>query len=681
MGKPLELKNAYFLLIAFALLNCSDKKSSFRNAPNSSDKILSNKSDKIDSTSNRSNLNAIINELRYHENDSSTRSKISKVALEFYKIQDWEDFKKSTTLLIDKSTESRDTLHLALAHRFTGNYYKRIFIYDSAFYHYLKAEKYYRELKDNFELGNILTNKSIVQFYASDYFGADRSITQAYTILRNYKAPKRLYEVYSMMGVIGNELRDYEKSLDYHKKALEIVKENNFNAEHEMATCFNNIGYAYQNSGKYADAISNYDAGLADKRLLNEMPDLYSLLLDNKAYSQFKLGINKELPGLFYKALDIRKDINAKTLIVLSKIHLSEYYASIGKSVLAIKFAEDALELSHSTSNPRDILASLKQATVVNPEMSSEFQRDYIRISDSIQQVESYSQQKFARLQLQTDDIQDQNKKLESQNRNLIYFFIATMLIGLLLFVIRSQRARNRELIVKQLQQKANEDIYNLMISQQALVDESRVQEKQRIAQELHDGVLGRLFGARMNLDSLNRQSDDESVKNRLNYIAELKNIEQDIREISHDLSREKVALIHNFTAIVSNLIEEQQSSFPAEISISIDSGISWQSLSNAAKINLYRILQESLQNINKYAVAKHIVVRFDKHEDTVILSIIDDGAGFEVNQRKKGIGLQNMLSRVTECGGILDIKSKKGKGTAVTVTIPIVSLPTLAEN
>ncbi len=180
------------------------------------------------------------------------------------------------------------------------------------------------------------------------------------------------------------------------------------------------------------------------------------------------------------------------------------------------------------------------------------------------------------------------------------------------------------------------------------------------------------MFGARLNLDSLNKFSDEESIANRYNYLNELKNIEQDIREISHDLNREKHVLINNFVAIVHNLLEEQKSSFESDITFSIDESIQWDLIDNTTKINLYRILQESLQNINKYASAKNIRVDFKKDIDNIVLKIVDDGIGFDVNTRKKGIGLQNMLSRVNECDGVFDIDSKKGKGTAITITVPI---------
>jgi signal transduction histidine kinase len=240
------------------------------------------------------------------------------------------------------------------------------------------------------------------------------------------------------------------------------------------------------------------------------------------------------------------------------------------------------------------------------------------------------------------------------------------------LYIIKAQKAKNRELLYKQEQQKVNEEIYNLMISQQNNVETIRVMEKKRVAQELHDGVLGRMFGVRMNLDSLNKIFDESASHQRISYLTELKNIEQDIREISHDLNREKSELINNFVAIVENLFEDQKKTFKPKLVSSIDSNIKWEAMNNANKINLYRIIQESLQNINKYAQANTIKVEFKKEIDNLFLQISDDGIGFNVNKAKKGIGLQNMLSRINECNGTFEIKSKRGEGTIITVTVPI---------
>jgi signal transduction histidine kinase len=316
----------------------------------------------------------------------------------------------------------------------------------------------------------------------------------------------------------------------------------------------------------------------------------------------------------------------------------------------------------------------LKQASTVDNLNSSKYSDDYLRIADSLQIAERDSQDRFARISLETDEIIQEKDILEDRNRNLLYVFIFTVILASLLFIVRAQRTRTRELLYKQTQQKANEEIFNLMMSQQAIIDESRSKEKKRLARDLHDGVLGRMFGLRMNLDSLNNKNDEDTVNRRLELLNELKTIEQDIREISHDLNREKQELINNFVSLVHNLLEEQQASYQVKLSYSIDNNVNWDKINNSIKINMYRMLQEGLQNINKYANAKNSTVEIKADEENIYLKIKDDGIGFDVNKKSKGIGVQNMISRTHECQGTIDIKSEKDNGTQIIITIPIIT-------
>lgn len=611
--------------------------------------------------------------LKQQPNDSITREKMFEVANNYFNLREWDAFRNTSNLILSNSTDGRDTISIAKAYRYKAEYYKTINIKDSSFYFYLKAEKLYTKLNDKESLGRVFLKKGIIQFYANDYLGADISTSQAYNLLRNSSDKEIVYQALSMTAIISNEMKDYEKAIEKHTEALNIVRQYNLNDEfNQEATSLNNIGNVYQNLNRNDDAVKNFRLALQDRQLRNETPDLYAVLTDNLAYSKFKLKDYSDLPQLFFTALKIRDSMENYSGMVLSKIHISEYFAAMKDTIQSQKFATEALAAAKKANTPGDMLASLKQLSNVEHKKASYYSNEYIKINDSLQQAERKSQNKFARIQLETNEIIEENDKLAEQNRSLLYFFVGTMLIGLLLFVIRNQRAKNRELMLIQAQQKANEEIYSLMISQQETIEESRVKEKKRIAQELHDGVLGRLFGARLNLDSLNKFDDEESINNRFNYLNELKNIEQDIREISHDLNREKYALINNFIAIVNNLLEEQKSSHGPDIKWVIDEGIKWDSIGNTIKINLYRILQESLQNINKYAKAKNIEVEIKVLANQIVLSVTDDGAGFQIEGKKKGIGLQNMEARAKECDGTLDVKSKVGIGTIIEVEIPI---------
>ena len=119
-------------------------------------------------------------------------------------------------------------------------------------------------------------------------------------------------------------------------------------------------------------------------------------------------------------------------------------------------------------------------------------------------------------------------------------------------------------------------------------------------------------------------------------------------------------------------MFEDQQNTYDAELITSFDSNIKWELVSNAVKINLYRIVQEALQNCNKYANANTIKVAFKSEINHMVLSISDDGVGFNAKRAKDGIGLHNIQYRAAECKGIVTLKSAKGEGTLLIIKIPI---------
>lgn len=608
------------------------------------------------------------------ENDSLQRVNLFRVANRYYNLNDWKKYHEVAQIVLDKSEISKDTVSIAKAYSYLGDYYGSQGVSDSGFLYYFKAEKIYLQRTDNINLAKTRLNKALLQYNESDFSGSEISVFKALRAIKGQNADETLYELYNLLGLVYNELGEYDKAIEFHNKALKSLDENPTPIEFQSrATSMNNIGFVYQNLNQYKKAIPYFQKGLEKKEdLVKYKPFVYAMLLDNLGYSRFKINESKGLPDLFYESLKLRDSLQLTTGIITTKIHLSEYLASKGDLSKSMQYSKEALLTAQKSNNKRNLLLPLKQLAIIEPAKASEYNKEYIRINDSLQKAERKMGDKFSRIEYETDEIKQENTDLTTQNRNLVYIFGSILILGMFLYIIKAQKAKNRELLYKQEQQRANEEIYNLMISQQNNVETIRVIEKKRVAQELHDGVLGRMFGVRMNLDSLNKINDELASEQRNSYIIELKNIEQDIREISHDLNREKSELINNFVAIVVDLFEAQKKTFNSKLVYSIDSSIRWDLMSNAIKINLYRVVQESLQNINKYAAASSIKVEFKKGIDGLFLRISDDGVGFNVKKAKKGIGLQNMLSRVNECKGLFDVKSKKGEGTTITVTIPI---------
>jgi signal transduction histidine kinase len=674
------LKNYLFILILSVLFfGCSKSKKDELSEESNSDSIsIYLKASYKKGITEKVELDAIDKAyeiIKKSKNTNKNRDSLFSISMRYYNKRSWEKFSNASKTLLNYSIISKDSINLGKAYRYRAGFYKNTSILDSSFYYYLKSEKIYFILKDKVNYANILFNKGIVQHSVNDYLGAELSLSKAYYILKNTDDKIKYYGVLNELGLVYIDLFEYDLALKYLNEALQVVIDNNLdNEDHQKSVCLSNIGFVYQNKENYKKAIYFYNQSLSDKNIKIDNPELYSNIVDNLCFCKLKINDDVNLYKLLIEALQIRQSLNNKPSVILSYNHISEYYLKKGDLILANTYSKKALDLAIEIKNPVYYLSALKQASRVNNKYLPKYTKDYTRINDSLQIEERKSKDRFARISLETDEIIQEKDVLEDRNRNLLYVFIFTVILASLLFIVRAQRTRTRELLYKQTQQKANEEIFNLMMSQQAIIDESRSKEKKRLARDLHDGVLGRMFGLRMNLDSLNNKNDEETVNRRLELLNELKTIEQDIREVSHDLNREKQELINNFVSLVHNLLEEQQASYQVKLSYSIDNNVNWDKINNSIKINMYRMLQEGLQNINKYANAKNSTVEIKADEENICLKIKDDGIGFDVNKKSKGIGVQNMISRTHECQGTIDIKSEKDNGTQIIITIPIIT-------
>lgn len=606
------------------------------------------------------------------QKDSLYIKNLFKLADIYYNMQAMEDYKNISKLIEQKAIISNDSANLAKAYRFLGDYYRSQSINDSAYLYYFKAEKGYMTLNDKENVGRMYLNKAYIQYNEGDLLGCETSGFKALEFFRDIKDKEIVYEAYNTLGIVFNELHEYDKAIEYHMKALDIVDRNKISSTIQpKATSINNLGVVYRNMNKNKEATFYFKEGLKEEGLYVEKLSVYAMLLDNLAYSQFKLKNNSQLPTLFYKSLSIRDSLQIIPGIVINKLHLSEYYAEQKDRAKAVQLAQEAYTVAkHKGVDAKDVLLSLKQLLAVHPAEASLYWSEYITISDSIQHAERKIRDKLGCITFETEELVIEKEKLAEQNKMIMLWSGILVFIGSLLSVIGYQHFKNKKLQLKEEQRKVNEEIYTLLLSQQSKIEEVRQAEKKRIAQELHDGILGRLFGVRMFLDGLNKKEGEQAIESRASYILELQDIERDLREISHHLNREKDMVINNFVAIMEDLIEEQRSIMDISITFNPDFSIQWEVESNLIKINLYRIVQESFQNINKYAQAKNIAITIGRTAMGLQLTIEDDGVGFDMSRKTKGIGLQNMKSRAASMGGILEVTSVKGKGTKIEVII-----------
>ncbi len=253
--------------------------------------------------------------------------------------------------------------------------------------------------------------------------------------------------------------------------------------------------------------------------------------------------------------------------------------------------------------------------------------------------------------------------------RGVIIFAIIIILI---FSYVRIKHLKGRIHNLKVWQQKTDEEIYELLLKQQLKFEEGSLKERQRISEELHDGVLARIYGTRINLEFLSAKEKYKNNNAHNFIIRELQNIEKEIRTISHKLKNELFSADINFIAIVKKLIETQSDIGLFKYIFSNDKKINWMSINENIKFNCYRIIQEAFQNIIKHSNATYVSIEFKLIECALEIFIKDNGNGFDINNDRNGIGLKNIQSRTKRIGGKFKINSSINFGTVLIVLIPL---------
>ena len=203
-----------------------------------------------------------------------------------------------------------------------------------------------------------------------------------------------------------------------------------------------------------------------------------------------------------------------------------------------------------------------------------------------------------------------------------------------------------------------------------AIID-AQEQERRFIGGELHDNVNQVLASSLMALSMV--KNSKSITKKTLEYIelgkAHIFNAIDEVRKLSHKLapaSFDDTSLKDAF----ENLLQSFNVNEQFDIKLEMDNVCN--AISGDIQINLYRILQEQVKNIVKYAAATEIEIVVKKSGSAIVMRICDNGKGFDLKSVKKGIGLSNIKKRAQSFSGKVIINSAVGKGCEIIVEIPL---------
>ncbi len=603
--------------------------------------------------------------------DSFSVRNLSTIAwANFRSVKDTTVFKQQNKKALNIAKRIKDTFALGDLNWNYASYYERLQVYDSAYYYYDIASKYFEKSGYKLENANTLHGMAIIKRRFKDHSGSEVLTFKAIRIFEALERYQDLYSSYSLLALLQNDIYDYEKAIIYNEKSYEYLKKTR-NNKALREDYLNNLGYTYLKKGDYKTALSYFKSLLENKNLKKQNITIFAKVIDNYGYAKMLSNDTINVLSNFKEALKVRDSLNDKQGVVISKIRLGQYYALKGDTIKAVSLVKNANTLAKSVLDTRDYLESLKLLSTLDKKNSQLHQSKYIKFSDSLQIEDRKTQDKFTRIEYETDEYAEKNKQLIQKTITLSIFGFALVLIFGLVYFVQIQRAKNKRLILENNQQKANEQLYLIKLRQQERLEEEKINERNRISEELHDGILGKLFGTRVGLGFLKVDGDSKKQKQFHSFLNELQIIEKEIRDVSHELS-DNFEPTSDFKLIINDLVESKSKIANFDFKIDFDDNINFNGFSDLLTTNLYRIFQEAFQNIVKYASAKNINLSFvlDTDENITIL-LKDDGIGFNVKKKYKGIGLKNIRSRVEKLNGTLNIISSENNGTVIRIKIP----------
>lgn len=234
---------------------------------------------------------------------------------------------------------------------------------------------------------------------------------------------------------------------------------------------------------------------------------------------------------------------------------------------------------------------------------------------------------------------------------------------GILLDITQSKLG---ELEVKQAQQQ--------LLELSSHVQDAKEQERLRIAREVHDEIGSLLTAIKMDLSWLTQRlpKDNPALTDKAKTIAELVN--RTITSASNLAHSLRPGFLDCFGFIAALEIEAQEFSKRSNISCTFTKSQESIELPETHTITLFRIFQETLNNILKHAKARHVQVEIVKGEDHLELVIEDDGVGFDDTARNKprSFGLRGIHERIAHLGGTVKISSVVGEGTRIAIFVPL---------
>lgn len=510
----------------------------------------------------------------------------------------------------------------------------------------LKAQLFFTNQKDSANLGVTLYKLGVANYYVNRRLVAEKYFKEA-AIHEAYLSKLLTTRIHQNLGTIHLEEGMKHKSKALMSKAIvnyrtviQIYRQENWKMEEALATSL--LAECYNQLKDYDKALQIIDQAIA-------------LSIAAKSKSQEGFALIK------------------KTSILGSKKRYREALQTISRAIPIFRQLKDYLTLLYALGEQKKILVGLQQyeaATRVGDSIYTiSIQAYNKRFADKVSEMDA----KYKTAEKEKEIAKQQEellaKELAIQNRNLYAILLGAGL--LILGIVSLGYYQKSQFKRKQLQKELDLKDALATISTQNRLQEQRL----RISKDLHDNIGSQLTFIISSLDNLKYISKDlnQSFKDKLSTISTFTTdtIFQ-LRDTIWAMNKNEITF-EDLSARILSFIEKAKSATNNTITFKVRSHQQSEITFTAVQgISLFRVIQEAINNAIKYAKSDTIHVNAIEKSDKLLITIKDNGIGFDPTQVQVGNGLSNMEQRMSAIGGKVYITSQVEKGTTVKIEIDL---------
>jgi signal transduction histidine kinase len=483
--------------------------------------------------------------------------------------------------------------------------------YDLALNYYLTALRKFGEINSLRGIGRTYNELAVFQHKNQNLAKAYEALDSAYLHCKEVNDLECMGTSLSHRGTFLVRKGKYEEARPIFLKVLEIRK--------EMKDSIG-LGYVYLDLAEYEAQNGNVTEAV---KLINRSTEIRKSINDKQGLAVNTVIIGETYFGAenydsaivyFNKTLDLARPIGYTDLMRFS-------FDMIEKSFLAKNDYQKAYTSLQNSNHLKDSLFSIEKTKSIT-EMQTKYETEKKEKQIVVQQAEI--------------DVQ------QAKNKQNIIVIVALILIStllVLLFILFRNRVKKKQLLLIQ-----ERDLKVKQAQIEATLS-SEERERKRFAEDLHDGF-GQLISAlRLNMNNFNVEGDEEKLKAFEHSEKILDDMHTEIRAIAFNLM--PVTLIeHGVLAAIKEFSARITKS--KQLKIEVSSFKLNTRFSEIFEVAIYRIVQEWVNNVIKYADAKKITIQLDQYEDELVLIIEDDGNGFDktVLLESQGNGWKNIQTR-----------------------------------